>query len=178
MSSHDSAASFPRIPLYSAAALICATILLVIVVRVTGTGDLRTPQAAVTAERMLRFEDQVDGSITVHDANDGVLIQRVDPGTNGFLRGALRGLGRERKRRGLGQNLPFRLTARSDGRLLLEDPATSRLIDLGTFGPTNAAVFARLLHAKAPGAVIALAPQPGAVAVAVEPPLAAPASHR
>jgi putative photosynthetic complex assembly protein len=71
----------------------------------------------------------------------------VAPGTNGFLRGTLRGLARERKREGLDGTVPFRLSQTRAGHLLLTDPATGRFVDLGSFGPTNAAVFARLLTA-------------------------------
>ena len=69
-------------------------------------------------------------------------------GANGFLRGTLRGLARERKRQGVGAEQPFRLIGRADGRLTLEDPATGRRVDLESFGPTNAAVFAQMLMAK------------------------------
>jgi len=147
---HDQ--SFPRLPLYSAAALILAALLLVVGVRSTGQGEVRTPQAAVLAERLLHFVDQPDGSIRILDARDGRLIDTVAPGTNGFLRGTLRGLARERGREGIGPEIAFRLTGRSDGRLLLEDPATRRLVDLGSFGPTNATVFARLLTGNLPDA--------------------------
>ena len=67
------------------------------------------------------------------------------PGSNGFLRATLRGLARERKRHEGGPEIPFRLTAWSNGRLTLADPATGRTVDLAAFGPTNAEVFGRLL---------------------------------
>lgn len=151
----------PKVPLYAAMALIASTLILVAVVRVTGVGELRTPQAAVTAERHLRFADLADGGISVRDAASGKLLERVEPGTNGFLRGALRGLSRERKREGIGPEAPLRLTSRSDGRLLLEDPATHRLIDLGAFGAQNVAIFTRAL---------ASAPQPAAATLAAASP--------
>lgn len=160
MSQHAHDASSPKRPIYAASALIVATLLLVATARMTGVGELRTPQTAVVTERLLRFQDMQDGAITVRDAVSDELIQTVEPGTNGFLRGALRGLARERKRQSIGREPEFRLTARSDGRLLLEDPSTGRLIDLGSFGPTNAAVFARLLTQG---------PQPTAVPIAQSP---------
>jgi len=66
-------------------------------------------------------------------------------GEAGFLRGSLRALTRERQRRGLGPAIPFELSARADGRLTLHDPATGERLDLESFGPTNAAVYARML---------------------------------
>ena len=66
-----------------------------------------------------------------------------------IMRGALRALARERKKRGLGPEQPFELIARKDGRLTLHDPATGVRIDLESFGPTNAGVFARLLRTPA-----------------------------
>ena len=148
MTEHAHNSKFPKLPLYTGIALLGTTMLLVGMVRVTGVGELRTPQDAVVAERMLRFSDMKDGGISVEDASTHQRVEKIEPGTNGFLRGTLRGLVRERKREGIGPETAFRLTGRSDGRLLLQDPATGRLIDLGAFGPTNAAVFARLLSEK------------------------------
>jgi putative photosynthetic complex assembly protein len=59
----------------------------------------------------------------------------------------LRALARERQKRDLGAGPAFELIARADGRLTLNDPATGERLDLESFGPTNAAVFARLLTA-------------------------------
>jgi len=110
-------------------------------------------QAAVVAQRALHFEDQADGSVRVLDARPGQapqLLQVIDAGAGGFLRGALRALVRQRRAAGLGAEAPFVLTARADGRLTLVDPATNERVDLESFGPTNAAVFAKLLAAPQP----------------------------
>jgi len=142
-------AQSPYVPLVGIAALLGIALLLVSMVRITGVGATKDPLAPVVVERDLRFEDRADGSIAVFDSDRSVQIDRVAPGTNGFLRGALRGLARERRREGIGPELPFRLTGHSDGRLLLTDPGTGHFIDLGSFGPTNAAAFAHLLPAAA-----------------------------
>jgi putative photosynthetic complex assembly protein len=131
--------------LRAAAAMVVAVVLVVAFVRLTGIGVVRTPEPQVVEQRELRFADRSDGSIEVFDAGDGTLVHTVEPGTNGFLRGTMRGLARERKRQGIGEAVPFRLLAHDDGRMTLEDPATGRRIDLGSFGPTNAAVFAQLM---------------------------------
>ena len=72
-------------------------------------------------------------------------IALVAPASNGFLRGAVRGLVRERKLQSLGTEVPFTLAALADGRLVLHDAATGHEIDLASFGSTNAAVFSKLL---------------------------------
>ena len=64
------------------------------------------------------------------------------------MRGALRGLARERRLDGAGAESPFRLAAWPGGRLTLEDTATGRVLDLHAYGQTNAEAFARLLTAR------------------------------
>lgn len=143
----------PRGPLIAAALLVAATIVAVAAVRVTGVGAYHEPDAAAVAVAEFHFVDRADGSIEVLDARSGALVQRVEPGTNGFLRGTLRGLARERRRQEQGPEAPFRLIGRADGRLTLEDPVTGRRVDLESFGPTNAAAFARLMGAAPPAVV-------------------------
>jgi putative photosynthetic complex assembly protein len=141
--------STPILPLVACAVLALSTLVGVTVVRLTGVGSGLSDVAPVVQERALRFQDRVDGGITVLDASNGAVIGDVAPGTNGFLRSAMRGLVRERKREGIGPQLPFELVIRGDQRLTLEDPGTSRRIDLRSFGPTNAGVFEHLLYVTA-----------------------------
>ena len=96
----------------------------------------------------LRFEDQQDGSVLVLRANDGAVIYRVAPETNGFLRQTMRGLVRDRRRFGLGDEAPFVLTHWNDGRLTLDDPTIDRRLELESFGETNAGAFAQLFQAS------------------------------
>ena len=138
---------FPRAPLYALGALVLASVVAVALVRLTGVGAMHVVDSPTVAVREFRFEDRPDGSIVVLDAGRGRLVDTVAPGTNGFLRGTMRGLARERKRVGVGAGLPFRLVGHADGALTLEDPGTGRRVDLGSFGPTNAAVFAHLMTA-------------------------------
>ncbi len=143
----------PRGPLLAAALLIGATLLGVATIRATGVDVSTRSQAAVVAQRALQFEDQADGSVRVLETPAGQppqLLQVVGPRDGGFLRGALRALVRQRRAAGLGAETPFVLTARADGRLTLVDPATNERVDLESFGPTNAAVFAQLLAAPRP----------------------------
>jgi putative photosynthetic complex assembly protein len=120
-------------------------VLMVALGRVTGIGASKQPDAEPVVTRDLRFQDRPDGGIDVYDVRDDRLVETVAPATNGFIRGTLRGLSRERKRNGIGPEQPYRLTSRADGRLTLEDPATGRRVDLESFGPTNTGAFAKLL---------------------------------
>lgn len=141
--------SFPRGPLIGAAVLIGSTLALVGYARYTQVGRVSLPAAAPVAAVELRFQDRVDGGVDVYTA-DQRRIGELAPGTNGFARGVLRSLVRERHREKIGPEVAFRLTRWTDGRLSLDDPATHQHVDLEVFGPTNAAVFARLLMAGAP----------------------------
>lgn len=145
MSAPSGDPSFPRAPLVGMVALVLLALLAVAWVRVTGVGAAKQADAAAVAMRDLRFEDRPDGGIDVFDARDDRLVETVAPASNGFIRGTLRGLSRERKREGIGPDEPFRLVARADGRLTLEDLATGRRVDLESFGPTNTGAFAKFL---------------------------------
>jgi len=97
------------------------------------------------AQRELRFADRADGGIAVTDLRTGRVIDALPAGGEGFLRGAMRGLARDRLRAGGTPDLPFRLTAWEDGRLTLEDTANGHIVELHAFGSGNAAAFLRLL---------------------------------
>lgn len=135
--------TMPRAALLAIAVVLIGTLLSVATVRTSGV-EVRTPDAPAVMVRALRFEDRPDGSVAVLDPSSGAEIDRVQ-GEAGFLRGALRALARERQRRGLGAGPAFELIARADGRLTLADPATGERLDLESFGPSNAGIFARLL---------------------------------
>jgi putative photosynthetic complex assembly protein len=140
--------NFPRPFLYGAGALIAFSLISVGIVRMTGNGPDQKRAAQVAAghsiERSLRFEDRADGSIAVVDAANGQVVASFE-GEQGFVRGALRALARERKASGQGGEIPFELIARPEGGLTLLDPLTGQKIDLGSFGPSHAAAFANLL---------------------------------
>jgi putative photosynthetic complex assembly protein len=138
---HDPA--IPRPVLLSAGALLAATFLIVAVARLGGYSP-HSPDAPSRVERSLSFADLADGGIAVVDVATGTRLETVH-GEQGFLRGTLRSVARERKRRGVGPEDPLQLIGRADGRLTLVDPATDLRIDLESFGPTNAAVYARWL---------------------------------
>ncbi len=103
--------------------------------------------ASAIQVRQLRFADTPDGGVLVIDFLTGNAVSKIE-GEAGFFRSSLRALVRDRKQLGLGAEQPFNLIARNDGRLTLQDSATLAQIDLESFGPTNAATFAKLLRAN------------------------------
>jgi putative photosynthetic complex assembly protein len=141
---------FPRWVLMTAGGILAFTLISVGMVRLTGKGpDQLAAPAAV--ERALLFEDRADGGINVVDFETGKSIT-VLHGEQGFVRGTVRTLARERRIRQVGAEQPFALVARQDGGLTLFDPSTGKRVDLEAFGPTNAGAFAKLLEPAVPAA--------------------------
>jgi putative photosynthetic complex assembly protein len=138
--------TFPKWVLMSGAGIIALSLISVGLVRLTGNGPDQRPAPSVQ-ERQLRFEDRPDGSIAITDGRTGEQVSSVQ-GEQGFVRGALRSLARERRRSGLGPEQPFELMGHTNGRITLRDPATGMRLNLESFGPTNAANFSRLQSAS------------------------------
>jgi putative photosynthetic complex assembly protein len=135
--------TFPRWVLWAVAFLLSFTLGGVALVRITGNGPDQLA-AATVSERSLRFEDRAGGGVAVIDGETGKLLTTMT-GEQGFLRGAIRALARDRVSRKVGPEQPFKLISRTDGRLTLYDPVSGQRVDLESFGPSNAGVFAPFL---------------------------------
>ncbi len=138
----------PRAMLMAAAAMMVFAMGLALTARLTDAGTTRvaaTLPAAPTTVRELRFADRADGAVVITDAATGETVHVVEPGVNSFIRGAVRGLAFGRQRRGVGAEMPFRLSRWPDGRLTLGDPATGSVLDLDAYGGGNRRAFASLL---------------------------------
>lgn len=145
----SAAPTFPRGPLLAIGAVLVASLVGVAAYRLSGQ-DARAPDAPTVASRLLRFEDGPRGEVVVRDHATGAVLDTLT-GEQGFVRGALRALTRDRRLGNLaGPEQPFELAARADGRLTLIDPVTAQRVDLESFGPSNAGAFARLLSLPAP----------------------------
>lgn len=142
---HDAFGHVPRPAIIGAAVLIASTICIAAVARLAHLTSAWTPQDTPVAARSLNFNDGQDGSVEVVDSRTHGVVQRLAPGTNGFLRAIMRSLTRERRAAGIGSQTPFLLQLRSSGRVTLDDPATDRHVELNAFGHTNAQIFANLL---------------------------------
>lgn len=138
----------PRAALLGAVALIGFTFVAITTGRVTDIGIVEAPQAEAVQSRDLLFRDRADGAVLVYEAGDEQAFDVLEPGTNGFVRGVMRGLARQRKLQTAAIADPVRLTLWDDGRLTLEDPSTGYLVGLEAFGPTNAGAFVRFLDTQ------------------------------
>lgn len=141
----------PRAPLLALAAVALLSVAGTALVRGSASAPasghaLPHPEATATEWRTLRFTDTADHGIAIHDAATDALLDTLR-GEQGFVRGVLRAMTRERRIRGVGHSAAaFELAVGADGRLTLRDPATDLTLDLRAFGPTNAGAFARLLR--------------------------------
>lgn len=151
---HDHEQTIPKHAVASAAMLVLTALALTTLVKV-GVLDREAVPAVVRSEahvapavvRTLTFSDRADGAVVVQDVATGETVRVLVDGVpgNGFVRGVMRGMARERHFRGVGMTPPFTLTLWKNGTLSLEDKATGRSIELGSFGPDNRAAFAALL---------------------------------
>jgi putative photosynthetic complex assembly protein len=148
----NTAMSQPRVfsPVALLAGMALCALALVAVARWNGP-PLAQFDSPVTSSRALLFEDASDGAVAVLDAASGSTVTRLE-GEQGFVRGVLRAMARERKLRGLDRHLPLLLQGHVDGSLSLLDPTTGERIHLDSFGPTQRASFAALQALPTPTA--------------------------
>ena len=139
----------PRAALLGLLGLVVISLLAVIVAQAVGYKADEPLPDSIIEHRDLRFSDGTGGVVYVWDDASDLMLVALQPGTENFIRGVLRGLARERRSHALDREIPFRIARHANGRLTLEDLATNRRIDLQAFGATNAGSFERLLRARA-----------------------------
>ena len=140
--------TIPRILLRAMFGLVAFSFVAVLIGQNTGVGLRLTPEAAPVERRMIAFEDRDDGSTVVRDHETGAKVALLEPGGDGFVRGVLRGLTRDRALTRMEETNVYLLTAWDDGRLSIEDPATGQRFDLNSFGVDNLEAFARFLKSR------------------------------
>jgi putative photosynthetic complex assembly protein len=133
-----------RWPLIGMVMLVVLSFAVIVFARVTGIGVMGVPASPVTSSISLTFEDRDDGSVIVRDGT-GRVLETIPVSADGFIRGAMRSMARDRRKSGLGSEVPFILERRENGRLGLSDPATGGRLELDAFGPSNSGAFARFL---------------------------------
>jgi putative photosynthetic complex assembly protein len=137
-------AFLPRRMLLMAAVVVGGTLVLAVPGHRAPVNPATTGETPL-ATRDLRFADRDDGAVVVTDARSGAVIEVLPGGSEGFVRGAMRGLVRQRRLGGHGPDLPFRLSTWPDGRITLLDTANGNAMELHAFGRTNAEAFLKLL---------------------------------
>jgi putative photosynthetic complex assembly protein len=125
------------------AAAAVSSLLLVATVRWSGAPVPQQFDSPVIHSRALQFADTASGAVAVRDAQSGAEVALFH-GEQGFLRGVLRAMARERKLRSADRLAPLLLQNHADGSLTLFDAATGERINLESFGPTQRATFAQL----------------------------------
>jgi putative photosynthetic complex assembly protein len=136
---------FPRLPLFAAFVLIGFAFIATLFGQATEIGTVRVEQGQPREIRDIVILEDKDGVIAVSDHRLGTAIASFAPGEGGFVRGALRGLSRERMIHAIPPETAYRLILWDTDRLTLSDVGTGIRIDLLAFGPTNAGAFARFL---------------------------------
>jgi putative photosynthetic complex assembly protein len=153
MSTHTHSDLLPRGMLILAGSLVLFVFTITATMRLAQVPASASPVAMRAANHMtpiasrnLRFTDRGDGAVLIVDSDKGDTASIIQPGQQtGFIRGVMRGLARERRMRGIGDQPPFNLSLWQDGELSLTDSATGRSIELTAFGSTNRASFLALL---------------------------------
>jgi putative photosynthetic complex assembly protein len=147
MSDHHHDQKIPSGVLIGAAVLICVTFALAGSSRRALQAENSRPLPQPIESLELRFEDRPTGALAVIEDGTNREVALLPPNSNGFIRGVLRGMFRDRKLESLGRDAHFALVRQADGRLTLEDHQTHRRVDLNSFGSGNGAAFEALLDA-------------------------------
>jgi putative photosynthetic complex assembly protein len=145
----DNRGVVPRKAILGAGLVLAITMAFAAYGSITGLNLPGTPDSEPQTSVEIRVNDRPDGSVAVYDAATEELVMTVAPGENGFIRGAMRALARQRQMQDIGSRPPFELTLWENGRLSLKDTATGERIFLEAYGKTNRDAFAELLVATA-----------------------------
>lgn len=137
----------PKNALRAIGAVVVLSLSLAAFGRFTGIGTSHVAFTPVVESVSLKFEDAKDGSVLVTQEPGARQIAVLAPGTNGFIRGTVRGLVRGRKLASIGPEMPFILERHDNGDLTLRDPANARQLELKGFGATNVGAFEKIMQA-------------------------------
>lgn len=139
-------ASFPRLPLFGALALIGFAVAATIFGQVTEIGTLRVDRGSPLAVRDITILDGVNDTVVVRDAVTGEVLGEYGPTEGGFVRGSLRGLKRFRLVEEASHDAPWRLMRWQSGAVSISDTVTGQRIYLNAFGPDQVAAFETFLE--------------------------------
>ncbi len=138
--------------LIGAAALILLTLVSVGWIRLSEPVTERSARQMPQRVYELSFNDLGDDRLAVVDAGSDETLGIIEPGGEGLIRGALRGLNRTRDRRGLPVAAPYQLVVWDSGRVTLSDLETDRHVPLDAYSLSADGVLSTLVRLKDAGA--------------------------
>jgi putative photosynthetic complex assembly protein len=148
---HDHQAPvIPRGALVGAAILLTVTICGAAWTRWTDNTVATAPDVAAVSTLELRFADRDDGAIVVLEGGaieSPATLAVLPAGNDGFVRGVLRALARQRRLADHDGSAPLALTRWADGRLSIADPLTGAVVEINGFGSDNVRAFERVIDA-------------------------------
>lgn len=131
--------------LFGAAALVLLTLFSVGWIQLSEPVKERFAGQTPRMVHELSFRDLGGDRLAVVDADSGETFGLIEPGGDGLIRGALRGLNRARIRRGLPTDRPYQLVIWDSDRVTLSDLETDRHVPLDAFGPNADGVLSTLV---------------------------------
>lgn len=139
---------FPKGMLIAAGLLVVSSMTFATIARLTGYGATRLEFGAVAQSRDVRFADEHPGMISAFDATTGARIADIANSGNGFVGVVVKGFARDRSLAGIPMDRPFRISTLVDGRSMIEDTSTGRIVMLGAFGADNLKAFSQLISTR------------------------------
>ena len=116
--------------------------------RITGVGLADTPHVASIAQRNVKLDERLDGSVAIVDAGNDAVLTESGIGEGSFAVEVLRNMQRNRARKGADGSAPFYVALKANGRLVVEDPETPQQVELRAFGERQTKAFAEMLPAS------------------------------
>lgn len=137
---------FPRLPLFSAMALIAFAVAAIVFGQTTGMGTMIASEGRpVDMTDLVILQPENGGDVIVRRAATGEVLAQYAPGEGGFVSGSVRALARMRLTAQAPAEAPYRLIRWENGSVSLSDTVTGQRIYLNAFGPDNVAAFAQFL---------------------------------
>jgi len=140
---------FPTIPLFAALGFVAFTVAAVLFGKITDIGTVRMEIGEVVEVRDIVMTKATTGDIVeVRDFATGNTLAAYAVNEGGFVRGAFRGLARNRMVANVPETQPYRLIRWSSGAVSLSDTGTGERLYLDAFGRDNVAAFAQFLEGQ------------------------------
>ncbi|MGD1888978.1 MAG: photosynthetic complex putative assembly protein PuhB [Cohaesibacteraceae bacterium] len=141
--------SIAKTPLVMAASLVLIAVIGVGAFQLNKLANPATALVTPVYEQAITFAPLDGDRIDVRDALTGDQIAIVEAGTDGLLRGALRGMGGARASSELDPSAPYLLQRFEGDGIYLADPLTGRSVRLSSFGPIHTGAVLVLLDLAA-----------------------------